>query len=916
MMRLLRWKNEDQFSLTRHLFENDVPPYAIFSHRWDDEEVTFTDVQQGRGQSKAGYAKIRFCGQRAQQDKISHFWMDTCCIDKANHSELSEAITSMFRWYQNAAKCYVLLSDVSAHQDVDNDGAPPMHTSSFQNSSWFKRGWTLQELLAPTVVEFFSREGYFLGTKATLAKQIYNATTIPLNALQGTPVSQFSIAERMRWAAERKTTRVEDRAYCLLGIFDVFMPLIYGEGDNALRRLQREIENRDKVDPATSSSGSDETHPSKPFSHQSLSNVSAPRETKGFTRKRFNGPQNTLLYQALDDLNFRLLTLDPGKIGDSITGRISEYSLTNPPSYYAVSYVWGQEPPIYQTDINNQMKLIRPNLFQALQRLRLDGQYLVWVDDLCINQNDPLERNAQVNQMSTIYNNASGVFIWLGEEDSTSKLALHFISEITSEKFRWSDLWWEEGGFIALNQFLERAWFRRAWVIQEAAFSKYSTILCGDRQVYMDHFITAIRTIRDRLSTMPFSSSQVLANFQDSPAVRLIDTMTGALRNSIKENLLHRRMPLETLVDLSTYSETSDQRDTIYSLLNLASDVALPLRPHSPNALTADYTKPVLDVFAGFVAHCCSRSGKLDIICRPWAPMPSALIPTVERKAGVDRSVQTHPSWISSREKLPFGNPSWRLRRRLHGDSLVGRSRMRCYHTHYGSRPHISVGRTENGFCDGSLRVKGLVLGEIAERSARMSDGMISKECISILRAASHEPQSEMDELPDTIWRTLCADRDEKGERAPFSYQEAMLHLLELSSKEHEPKSLLDLLDEMSSIDPEELLEMELPEHVEQFLTVIRDITWNRRTFRIKRNMHIVETMVGLIPQHAKVGDQICILYGCSVPVVLRKLPTSTDKSDWQLIGEAYVHGIMDGEIMSSSSFKALQSTKVEFTIW
>jgi hypothetical protein len=135
----------------------------------------------------------------------------------------------MFRWYRNAAKCYVFLSDVSKDE--------------FRGSKWFTRGWTLQELLAPRSVEFFTKDGMQFGDRESFELQIHEITGIPVPALQGSPLSQFSVDERMSWVAKRGTTIEEDKAYYLLGIFDIHMPLIYGEGEkNAFRRLQEEID--------------------------------------------------------------------------------------------------------------------------------------------------------------------------------------------------------------------------------------------------------------------------------------------------------------------------------------------------------------------------------------------------------------------------------------------------------------------------------------------------------------------------------------------------------------------------------------------------------------------------------------------------------------------------------------------------
>lgn len=242
-MRLLK-DAEDGFGLTEDLIE-DIPAYAILSHTWSrpvEEEVTFRDLKDGTAQSKRGWKKIEFCGKQATRDGLRYFWVDTCCINRSDSTELSEAINSMFRWYRDAAKCYVYLSDVSKPiSDVDNACSNSSWKSAFCDSRWFTRGWTLQELIAPRSVEFFSLEGEQLGNKTSLEQDICKITGIPVEALHGN-ISDFSYPARLAWAENRKTTRQEDGAYALLGICDVSMPLIYGEGrDKAFRRLWEEI---------------------------------------------------------------------------------------------------------------------------------------------------------------------------------------------------------------------------------------------------------------------------------------------------------------------------------------------------------------------------------------------------------------------------------------------------------------------------------------------------------------------------------------------------------------------------------------------------------------------------------------------------------------------------------------------------
>jgi hypothetical protein len=242
-MRLLKRDSNGQFSLTKDLVGN-LPVYAILSHTWgdDDQEVTYNDMTEGSAESKAGYRKIRFCGEQAARDGLQYFWVDTCCIKKADAVELQKSINSMFRWYKNAVKCYVYLSDVSIPDHKVKSHSKTDFESAFQAAKWFTRGWTLQELLAPSSVEFFSADYKRLGDKLSLQRLIHERTGIPVKALQGYNPTKFSIDERVSWVAEREAKHEEDMAYSLLGIFGIFLPLIYGEGrENAFRRLREEV---------------------------------------------------------------------------------------------------------------------------------------------------------------------------------------------------------------------------------------------------------------------------------------------------------------------------------------------------------------------------------------------------------------------------------------------------------------------------------------------------------------------------------------------------------------------------------------------------------------------------------------------------------------------------------------------------
>ncbi|KAG9498301.1 hypothetical protein J7337_011198 [Fusarium musae] len=211
------------------LADDNVPDYAILSHTWEQEEVLFQDMGSDSAKLKKGYAKLESCCRVARENGFEYIWDDTCCIDKTSSAELSEAINSMYRYYQEASICYGYLADIST-------------VSEIPNSRWFTRGWMLQELIAPRSMIFFDKHWRELGTKSSLVQVLSQRTSIPESILcDSEELETTSIAQRMSWAADRVTTRKEDRAYSLMGIFGINMPLLYGEGDKAFYRLQEEI---------------------------------------------------------------------------------------------------------------------------------------------------------------------------------------------------------------------------------------------------------------------------------------------------------------------------------------------------------------------------------------------------------------------------------------------------------------------------------------------------------------------------------------------------------------------------------------------------------------------------------------------------------------------------------------------------
>jgi hypothetical protein len=868
--------------------ESNLPQYATLSHTWEEDEVTFEDMALGRGRDKSGYHKLVRCGKQAANDGLGFFWADTCCVDRSSSAQLSEATNKTFQWFRNATKCYVFLADVSC--PTESDSPPKQVLEALWSSKWFTRSWTLQELLAPKSLVFYSLEYNRIGDRKSLVRKISKITGIPVQALDGKSLSKFSIKKRCRWAAERQAKREEDKVYALLGICEAPMPLLYGEGlEKARIRLDNELDqNR----------------------HRSLAPFDL-SPTVNRQRNRLTGDQ------------FRVLVIHPGKLGSSITGYLREVDLLDPPIYSALSYVWGGEPAIHPIFIEGEVTWIRPNLFHALRRIRAlqTRQFCIWVDSLCIEQSDDIERSEQVGRMSQIYSKASAVFVWLGEEDATSKLAIEFSSEIyehssihpddsgLSSLDNWKKEWSRVDKLTALSLLLERPWFRRGWVLQEAAVSTNSMIQCGDRQIHMDQFSFVVNLVGNKLKRNlkaidvmnERTKAGALMNFINSPAVKMLKIVEGSFDRSKEEGgLPSPKMSLETLVHRSTFSETSNERDAVYALLNLANDMKT---ISDLFRIVPDYGKSLLGVYTDFLRHCHSHSHSLDILCRPWAPAPSLRAQTNWENGHLN---QQFPSWIASRERLAYGDPSWRLKYRLHGDPLVGSSLNPNYNAH-GEKSASIEWPTEHQ--PDTIRVRGIILAEVSRISSRMASAIVTAESLDVLGA------DNVSALPDLICRTLCADRDEKGKPAPEHYKKAMVNISKISSSQS---------DSRISLDVEELLEHKnLSKRTKDFLAVVRNVVWNRRTFRSGRLNDTGRHYAGLIPPNAHFGDQICILYGCSVPVVLRKHTVSGKRKrsvsgnshHWKLVGDAYVHGVMNGEAIEQASREELESREVVFEI-
>ncbi|KAK4892930.1 hypothetical protein LTR27_008658 [Elasticomyces elasticus] len=251
----------DVQTLQLNRLNDQTPRYAILSHTWGEDEISLQEWESGGSAVtlKECYLKVVNACKQAERDGFDWLWADTCCIDKTacidktNISELEVTVQSMYDWYCNAEVCYALLSDVDDNRTltgdddaVDIEYRSPVYNveraQQFRRSRWFRRGWTLQELLAPRRVVFYSKDWTVFDDSPDLLPTVSEITNIPEAVLRHEKrLAECSYAQRLSWAYGRETNLIEDQAYSLIGILDICMPPSYGEGSRAFKRLQHHV---------------------------------------------------------------------------------------------------------------------------------------------------------------------------------------------------------------------------------------------------------------------------------------------------------------------------------------------------------------------------------------------------------------------------------------------------------------------------------------------------------------------------------------------------------------------------------------------------------------------------------------------------------------------------------------------------
>ncbi|OGM41821.1 hypothetical protein ABOM_009660 [Aspergillus bombycis] len=597
---------------------------------------------------------------------------------------------------------------------------------------------------------------------------------------------------------------------------------------------------------------------------------------------------------------------------------------------------------------------IRKNLFQALLRLRRkDVPIALWADAVCINQEDQKEKTEQLQQMATIYRMANHVCVWLGEADSDgrSDRAMEFITKIMDFAFleRLANDKGQAGNWYALAELMRDRWFSRRWVVQEISLAKSAAVHCGTKTVQWAEFADAVSIFvatRDKIRELfDFETwkegPQTLGEVQSFGASILLEATSRLFLRTPGGEILRPLKGIEALVTSLNTFDTADPRDIVYSLVSIASDtrdvaayVDKKEREQQPisHQLVIDYRLDEIEVYQNFTRYCIETSKSLDIICRSWAMPPKTAKGSL-------------PSWIRLLRDSEFGEPEEVYEGRKNGESLVGPVGNSRYSASGGTQfepVRSGMERQDTHQKDGSplhaqqetpstLMVKGFKLASIDHVSLVNAPGLIPRTSLRDIGGwpgISKSPES----VPDHIWRTLIADRDSEGQIPPAWYQRACLRCLEIADTFNNG----DLNVGQLLQGPSDMLR--------GYLTRVRNITWNRRFFRAvmstaqghvtpeKQNSRKADNiptspgasdvesiseedttesvdgeerdfwadggLVGLCPPGTKRGDFICILYGCSVPLILRESSKKARRNCFRVIGEAYVHGKMDGEAL------------------
>ena len=612
--------------------------------------------------------------------------------------------------------------------------------------------------------------------------------------------------------------------------------------------------------------------------------------------------------------------------------------------YEAVSWSWGKGDETRMINIKKDGKAydfkVSLHLWEAMQALRLEKEdrYL-WIDAICINQDEIKERNAQVPKMDRVYGQAINVCVWIGAGNKESDRALAFIEEKVLKLWDFDELCKDKtqtASWAAFINLMRRDWFSRRWCVQEIALAVRGTLYCGKKHIDWQKFADAVSLFVHVESATHLLSDVMRRDefFHNLPdyfgdvsalgAALLVDATRNLFRRT-KDGSLHTLMSLEHLISKYSVFESSQPRDTVYAFLAIAKDTKAQTsreavlgsqdkeakriqqtldehpkvreilktwgrRMNTIESYEVDYALPVEVVYKDFIFFSIMKSMKtdptrpLDIICRPWAP---PVRPGDDRSGlsypvggGAARFVQKTstgediprplPSWIPSRDRAPMAMIDSPYRgshmERRNADSLTGLPAPVGERTYQAAGSQVldisklKFKERQNRF---AMRVKGFVLDEVGELADIANLGTVP---VSWPRFAGWNRSSE--DLPEDFWRTLVADRGPHGLNPPSFYPRAC-------------KEALATIFQGVPLDTRRVIDEGRCTIVAEFLRRVQGVIWNRRLMRSKRDLHL-----GLVAGEAIIGDVICILYGCSVPVLLRRVEKEPQAKEADILAD------------------------------
>lgn len=600
--------------------------------------------------------------------------------------------------------------------------------------------------------------------------------------------------------------------------------------------------------------------------------------------------ENALLYEPLDSKSssIRLVTIEPGEFQDEIRCYLRTVLLDSCPAFEALSYVWGDPNITRPISLNGQPFQVTVNLESAIRHLRSSTPRTFWIDAICVNQSNIPERNSQVQLMAKIYQRTTGTIIWLGPSTVNSMLAFTFLRGVEIRGLPFGELWNDTIAFEAtvsklnhnlighewsgsldyvmnsLDDILYREWWERIWVVQEVSMSKKAFLQCGADEFSWMNFVEIVVTF---LESICFKRSIYL---RCNSRFFKINQMEIAALYWMTGNPL----PLWKLLVSQRTKLATDARDMVYALLPLASHD----KAETPLLMKPDYSISVTpeNVYRELVISAILNGKCLDIICLTHAGT-------------------NWPSWI----------PDWRrskdlellLPLKLWLSNVSNTSSFSFFEASSSIKPTVFISDKNPR----ELKVTGIQIDNIQKispsfhsqnnfsygREVRELETLVCshfRECPDSTRIYTHN----VTEISERYRQILgdyssthtaeCLNRPDTSNKVAYigggTVAEAYLQTLLLNIRpDGKPKSI-DAFEKW-------LWKDEQP-----------DTNAWVRWLHFKYRLVISEKgYLGIVPPHTQAGDIVCVLFGCSMPVILRKA-----ENHYIFIGESYVHGIMDGE--------------------